>query len=209
MPATRIRTTTAVRATGTAISRTAAVAAISVLALAGCGGGSKQPQPGGSKHDPFSWLAPGPAPAGWRTTSIPTGPTLSYPPGWRHVRGDAGTATAILYGPHQQIAGYLNITPRQGAESLSNWSNFRIAHDADEGDRGLKQLDAATGLRFRGGHGSCVRDSYTTSSHAAYIELACLVAGARATTVIVGASPPAAWPKISAVIERAVSAFEP
>jgi hypothetical protein len=204
-----MRTTTAVRVTGTAIFRTGAVAAISVFALAGCGSGAKQGQPGGSKNDPFSWLAPGPAPAGWRTASIPTGATLSYPPGWRHVHGDTGTATVILYGPRRQIAGYLNITPRQGAESLSNWSKFRIAHDADEGDRGLKQLDAGTGLRFRSGHGSCVRDSYTTSSHASYIELACLVAGGRATTVIVGASPPAAWPKMSAVIEKAVSAFEP
>lgn len=192
-------TTAVVRATGTAISRKAALAAISAVALAGCGSGSK--------HDQFSWLSPGSAPAQWHTVSIPNGAAFQYPPGWRRVHGDAGTATAILYGQDRRVLGYLNVTPRQGAETLSNWASFRTAHDADEGDRAVTRLQSGTGLRFRNGHGSCVRDSYTTNSGAHYVELACIVAGQHATTVIVGASPPEAWPRMSPLIERSISAF--
>ncbi len=185
---------------GTATSRRAALAAISALALAGCGSGSKPNQ--------FGWLRPGPAPAGWHAVSIADGATLAYPPGWRRVHGDAGTATAIQYGPGRRVVGYLNITPRQGAESPSNWTTFRVDHNGDEGDRNVVRLDAGTHLRFRTGGGSCVRDSYSTISGARYVELACLVAGAHTSAVIVGASPPAAWPRVSADIERAISAFQ-
>jgi hypothetical protein len=53
-----------------------------------------------------------------------------------------------------------------------------------------------------------VRDSYTTVTHARYVEIACLVAGQRATSVIVGAAPPNAWSQVSPLLERAISAFE-
>ncbi len=185
---------------GTATSRRAALAAISAIALAGCGSGSHQ-------QNQFSWLRPGPAPQGWHTVSIPDGAALQYPPGWRRAHGDAGTATAILYGGEHRVIGYLNITPKQGAESTTNWTTFRVDHNGDEGDRHVVRLDAGSGLRFRSGHGSCVRDSYTTISGAHYIELACLVAGAHTSAVIVGASPPAAWSRMSSLIERSISAF--
>jgi hypothetical protein len=51
-----------------------------------------------------------------------------------------------------------------------------------------------------------VRDRYTTSSGARYIELACLVKGATATSVIVAASPPGALAQISPELYRALSA---
>jgi hypothetical protein len=103
--------------------------------------------------------------------------------------------------------GYLNVTPRQGGETLSGWAAFRIAHDADEGDRAIKRLAAGTGLRFLTGHGSCVKDTYTTATRVRYIEIACLVAGPKATSVIVGAAPPASWARTSGSIERAISGF--
>jgi hypothetical protein len=102
----------------------------------------------------------------------------------------------------------LNVTPRQGAETLANWPHFRVEHDADEGDRDVRPLEVGFGLRFRTGRGSCVRDSYTTVTHARYVEIACLVAGQRATSVIVGAAPPNAWSQVSPLLERAISAFE-
>jgi hypothetical protein len=40
-----------------------------------------------------------------------------------------------------------------------------------------------------------------------YIEIACLVSGAKASTVIVGAGPPSAWAQVSGPIERAISGF--
>ena len=66
---------------------------------------------------------------------------------------------------------------------------------------------AAHHLRFRTGTGSCVRDSYTTVNGAHYVEIACLVVGARAASVIVGAAPPDRWSQTAPAIERAIAAF--
>jgi hypothetical protein len=115
--------------------------------------------------------------------------------------------TAVLQSAGHDFLGYLNLTPRQGDETLSTWASFRTRHNTLEGDRSVTELGAATGLRFRNGHGSCVRDAYTTGTGARYIELACLVQGARAAFVIVGAAPPRMWASIAPKIERAISAF--
>jgi hypothetical protein len=123
------------------------------------------------------------------------------------VRGDAGTATAALLGAGGRFLGYLNVTPRQGGETLAGWPSLRVAHNAAEGNRDNTRLAAARGLRFLTGHGSCVKDAYTTRTAAHYIEIACLVAGPRITSVIVGAAPPASWPRVSGLIERAISGF--
>lgn len=193
--------------------------AIAALAIAGCGAGAPSSTSGhtsspassaaapGSPSAPsgnFAWLRPGPAPAGWPAITIARGAVMPYPPSWKQVHGDRGTATAELFGA-DRVLGYLNITPQQGNETLSDWARFRVQHNAEEGDRGVTALAMATGLRFRSGRGSCVRDSYSGSTGVRYVELACLVAGAKTTTVIVGASPPGAWPQISPVIERAIS----
>jgi hypothetical protein len=132
---------------------------------------------------------------------------MFYPSGWKPARGDAGTGTAVLEGPHGRLLGYLNVTPRQGDESLSNWAQFRAAHNAREGDREVKREASAQNVRFRTGTGSCVRDRYVTSSGASYIELACLVKGSTTTSVIVAATPPGDWAKLSAQLYRALSAF--
>ena len=69
------------------------------------------------------------------------------------------------------------------------------------------RLDAAaTGLRFRAGHGSCVIDSYATSA-TRFREIACIVAGSRATTVVVATAPGAGWKRQGPVLERAVASF--
>jgi hypothetical protein len=52
-----------------------------------------------------------------------------------------------------------------------------------------------------------VQDSYTTSEATTYEELACLVAGRRASSVIVGAAPRERWRQERAQIERAISAM--
>jgi hypothetical protein len=130
---------------------------------------------------------------------------MAYPPSWRRIRSDRGTATAAKLTAGGGFLGYLNVTPRQGGETLANWSSFRVEHNAEEGDRGVKRLAAAGGVHFLNGHGSCVKDAYTTKTGAHYVELACLVAGTHATTVIVGAAPPAAWSSLGGTIERAIS----
>ena len=156
----------------------------------------------------FRWLEPAPAPSGWPTTTIPTGATMAYPPGWRRLKSDPGTASATLRNVHGAFLGYLNATPRQGDETLADWAHFRVAHNEEEGDSNIHAMAASTNLRFRNGHGACVQDSYATKTGAHYIEIACLVAGQRATTVIVGAAPPDQWRPVSPLIQRSISAFE-
>jgi hypothetical protein len=52
-----------------------------------------------------------------------------------------------------------------------------------------------------------VKDGYTTSSNARYVEIACIVRGPQATTVIVGAAPPTLWSRFSPMLQRAISTF--
>lgn len=138
---------------------------------------------------------------------LPSGAaSLPYPPGWRRVQSDAGTVSAALTGPGRQIRGYLNATPRQGGETLADWARFRPAHNSEEGDRHVVREASARGLRFRGGSGSCVIDTYATSS-SRYREIACLVAGSRASTVVVAAAQPRDWTSLAPQLERAISGF--
>jgi len=182
-----------------AICRAFRVAAVALaIAATGCGG---------SSSSGFGWLHPGPAPNGWRMVALrPSGAALPVPPGWRSIRGDAGTASAAVYDAHRTIVGYLNATPRQQGESLAGWRAFRPRHNAQEGNTDVRTLASATGLRFRTGTGSCVQDSYRTSI-TSYREIACIVRGRRGTTVIVAAATPSRWPRLAATLEQAVSAF--
>ncbi len=175
------------------------LAGLATLALAtGCAAGST---------DQFAGLRPRPPPPGWPVARIATGAAMAYPPGWRALQGDAGTATAALRGSGGQFLGYLNLTPHQGHETVANWTSFRIGRNLREGDRKVTMLAAAVGLRFRTGHGACVRDAYTTRTGLDFTELACIVAGSRTTTVIVGAVPTSRWPQGSRLLERAISSL--
>jgi hypothetical protein len=210
----------------TATSRpiaTAVALAIPILALTvsltACGGGVASPSratrtganstttgegaPATGRQ--FAWLRPSRPPPGWPLARIPAGATMPYPAGWRRIHSDPGTASAAVFDARHGFLGYLNLTPRQGAETASGWARFRIEHNADEHERSVTALAAATGLRFRTGSGACVRDTYTTANGSRYIELACLVSGRHASVVVVGASPPRAWGRISPLLERAIS----
>ena len=155
----------------------------------------------------FAWLRPRPAPTGWRLARIPSGAALAYPPSWRSVKTDPGTTSAALRTPSGRYLGYLNITPKQGTETLANWATFRVDHNHEEGDRSVTRLAYATGLRFLNGDGNCVKDAYVSGTGVHYVEIACLVAGAKASTVIVGAGPPSAWAQVSPTLERSISGF--
>lgn len=183
-----------------------AVALISLGVLVGLTSGDQASH--GSPAGAFAWLRPAPPPADWNVARIRGGATLSYPPGWRPIKTDPGTATAALVRGGDGIAGYLNATPRQGQETLENWSSFRPDHNRDEGDRSVHLIASSTGLRFRGGQGSCVIDEYTTSK-ATYREIACLASGARSSAVVVAAAPTSGWHEEAATLRRAVSAFAP
>jgi hypothetical protein len=103
---------------------------------------------------------------------------------------------------------YLNATPRQGEETTANWAAFRLSHLRKDDARSARELAAAAGIRFRGGTGSCVLDSYVTTVGAHhYTELACLVKGSRASSVVVAAAPTSDWSHAASLLDRAVGAF--
>jgi hypothetical protein len=195
----------------TATSRRAALALAAALAaasaaVAACG---SRPTPMTAHVAAFPRHRPTPPPATWRTSSLPDrSARLAYPPGWHAIRSDPGTVSAAVRSASGRIQGYLNATPEQGAETLSNWSRFRPAHNREEGDTNVSELAAASGLHFANGSGSCIVDRYATSSGARYREIACIVAGTRATTVVVGAAPPRDWRRERPAIERAISTFQ-
>lgn len=188
-----------------------ALAALALaLAVAACGSGSSpraKTVPTRSAGAPFAWLAPAPPPAGWHSVRVPNGATLSYPPGWRTVKGDGGTATAVLLDRQGHDLGYLNLTPRQNPETLASWTAFRPQHNVEEGERDVSTEGTASGLRLRTGRGACVQDAYTTSTGRRYVEVACLVAGAHASSVVVGAALDTSWGREHAAIERAIDAM--
>jgi hypothetical protein len=160
------------------------VSLVAALALASCGGEGHSP----SHHLALAWLHPTAVPTRWSVARLPSGTaTLAYPPNWRSIASDPGTVTAAQVGAGGLIVGYLNATPRQANESLSNWSTFRPNHNAHEGDRHVHVLATARAVPFRSGRASCVIDTYRTS-RAHYHEIACLVDGARGTTVVVAAA---------------------
>jgi hypothetical protein len=72
----------------------------------------------------------------------------------------------------------------------------------------VRMLAASRGVRFLGGTGSCVIDSYVTrvgSNH--YTEVACLVQGQTGASVIVAAAPTAGWTRASGLLLRAIAAY--
>jgi hypothetical protein len=155
----------------------------------------------------FARLIRAPAPKTWSHATIASGgATLSYPPSWKPIPGDEGTVTVALRDNAGLYRGYLNVTPRQGAERLAGWAAFRTAHNMGEGDTRVRELAAAEHLRFGNARGSCVIDDYLSrvASHP-YREVACLIAGARYTHVFVGATLRADWPSLGGVVERAAA----
>jgi len=187
------------------------------MAVGGCGSSARPPShpvhagvglAAAPAAGAFAWLRASPPPAGWHTARIAGGATLAYPPGWHELRGDRGTVSAAVFDAHGGYLGYLNLTPRQGAETSADWARFRVRHNAGEGDRRVTPEGAATGLRFGAGRASCVRDAYSGSTGIRYVEIACLIASARASSVVVAAAPAVHWSAEQGVLKRAISAAD-
>jgi hypothetical protein len=187
----------------------ALISLLTIVAVAvAAGGGSRSKSRVARRTAAFAWLHPAVVPANWTTVRLPGSDAgLSAPSSWEPARSDPGTKTLVMRGPSGGIVGYLNATPRQGDENAADWAGFRVAHNRGEGDREERRLASARDLPFRSATGSCVIDSYLTSSGNRYREIACLVAGRSSTTVIVAAAPPSRWHSEGPLLQRAVSAF--
>jgi hypothetical protein len=194
------------------LALTAAVAIVSALGGSGrqapkVEAGATPPASANALHPGFAWLHPAPPPSGWHVARLQDGMSaLAYPPGWSRIQADRGSVSVAVSERRGTIVSYLNATPKQGGETLSNWTRFRPNHVIEEGARDLHLLAAASGLSFRTGAGSCVIDSYSTT-RARYTEIACLVAGAHTSTVVVGAAESGAWSARGPAIERAIASF--
>jgi hypothetical protein len=190
-------------------SRRLFVVAATIAAILGVWGGAADGSASLNGQAPaFRWLHPRPPPRGWKLARLPSGAaTFAYPKTWRPIRTDPGTASVALIGHARSIRGYLNATPRQGRETLANWPSFRIQHlREEESSKDVRLIASAHGLRFRSGRGSCVIDSYRTS-RTRYREIACLVAGSRTSSVLVGAAPSKTWAQQAETIERAFASL--
>jgi hypothetical protein len=189
-------------------SRRLFVVAATIAAILGVWGGAADGSASLNGQAPaFRWLHPQPPPHGWKLARLPSGAaTFAYPRTWRPIRTDPGTASVALLGHGHSIRGYLNATPRQGRETLANWPSFRIQHLRADETRDVRLIASAHGLRFRSGRGSCVIDSYRTS-RTRYREIACLVAGSRTSSVLVGAAPSKTWAQQAETIERAIASL--
>ena len=104
---------------------------------------------------------------------------------------------------------YLNATPRQGAETLRDWPEFRLEHLTDDDASTARQLAVSHSVRFLGGTGTCVIDAYVTKVKAHHFtEVACFVQGKTSSSVIIAAAPTASWAASSGVLMRAVAAYQ-
>lgn len=193
-----------------------AIAAVAAaIALAGCQSSpAAAGKTGSSGHDhtvpPGVALTARRAPSGWRTASLLGGKAvIAYPPVMHKVESDTGAVSVAQFTKSGSYVKYLNATPRQGDETLADWPEFRIGHLTDEDASSARLLKASHDVKFLGGTGTCVIDAYVTkiTSHH-YTELACYVRGPSTASVIVAAAPTADWASQSAVLMRAVAAYQ-
>jgi len=157
---------------------------------------------------PFRWLAPAPAPNGWKHISIPSGDAvLSYPPSLAPIHADSTSVSVAKRDKSGTIHVYLNSTPQQGTESLSNWTHYRISHNRIVSDA-VHQDAAGVGLHLLGAKASCVIDDYLSRVHVHhYREIACLVQGRTKASVIVAAALESDWTRAAPLLKRAISAY--
>jgi hypothetical protein len=193
----------------------AAVAGLAALSLAlfGCASGQPAAKTGGAGRPAaagFAWFRPGPAPGDWLRAGLSgQRATLSYPGSLRPMPGDDGTVTVGSTAKSGQVLVYLNVTPKQGDETLRNWTDFRLEHLRDDGQTAVHLDSVSPSLHFRGGAGRCVTDHYMSKiDHNHYNEIACIVQGAHATSVLVAATSAAAWQADGALLEKVVSAYQ-
>lgn len=195
-------------------SRSLAAGVVIALTIAGCAAGRStgtggRPARGAVSSEPAASTEASPAlPAGWHGLRLTSGALLPYPPGWRRVNGDPGSASAALVDARGAIRAYLNATPADSHETLAGWARFRVRHNAAEGDRNVRLITVRSGVRLGAGRASCVVDDYTTS-RSRYRELACIVAptSGRQSTVLIAAAQPSAWARERPLLDFALEHF--
>jgi len=198
-------------------SAAAALAAALCLVLLGCTSGhassgranqAAQATPAGPAG--FAWFRPGSPPAAWLRAGLPgQHAALFYPNSLRPMPGDHGTVTVGRNSRSGTVLVYLNVTPRQGDETLRDWPGFRLAHLRNDGTTGVHLDSVSPSLHFHGGQGRCVIDTYTTKIHSNhYQEIACFVQGTHAASVLVAATSTGTWRAYQPLLDQVVSSYQ-
>ena len=196
-------------ATATSSRLLAAAALVAMLALASCGGAARQDggHAGGAPAR-FAWLRPARRPpTGNRRAAVRHGCFLAiHPAGARY----GPTRARFPRRCWERTTASAATSTRRPGPARRRWPTGAASArptTGEEGDRNVLSEASASGLRFRSGTGSCVIDRYGTTTDARYREIACIVRGARGTTVVVAAARPADWPQLAPQLERAVASF--
>ena len=160
---------------------------------------------------PLSSLKPVAEPPNWVPLVPASGSSiLWYPPFMQRIPGDTYSVSAALHDRSGQVTlVYLNAGPKSGAEKMSNWPSFRIAHLREKQNHAVHEEARVSGILLRGGKASCVMDDYTTPRKGYhYRELACFVQGRTTGSVIVAAALVSQWPKYGPQLIRAVESWQ-
>ena len=173
-------------------------------------GASGTAQTSGAGTAGFAWFHPGSPPTAWLRAHLPgQSATLSYPAALRPVHGDHGMVTVGRDSRSGAVLVYLNVTPRQGGETIRNWPSFRLEHLREDGDNAVGVDSVSPSLNFRGGQGRCVIDHYTTDVHSNhYQEIACFVQGPHAASVLVAATSTGMWRAYQPLLDQVVSSYQ-
>ena len=157
----------------------------------------------------FAWLKSTTVPATWPRLTVASGlGTLSSPPGFRTVSGDPGTLSVALRNPAGTYLGYLNVTPRQGPETLQDWAALRLSHLRGDDAISVHKDAMVQSVRTAAARRSCVIDDYvTTVGHHHFHEVACYVVRGSVRSVVVAATPSGDPAHVWSQLERAVAAY--
>jgi hypothetical protein len=157
----------------------------------------------------FGWLASTTPPATWSRLTVPSGlGTLSSPPGFRTVGGDPGSLSVALRNSAGTYLGYLNVTPRQGPETLQDWAAFRLTHLQSDDAVSVHEDAMVQSVRTEAAVRSCVIDDYVTKvGHHQFHEVACYVMRGSVGSVVVAATPSGGPVNVWTQLERAVAAY--
>jgi hypothetical protein len=177
------------------------------LALIPLAGGLATADAAGPAVASFHWFTATPAPSSWERRALSSGGGILSSPATFVNGNDRDGISRQREDRHGTILVYLNVTPKQGPESLRNWPSYRLGLVRGE-SKDVHEDGHAFGLHFRGGTGSCVLDDYRTSvKNHHYREIACFVRGRTSSSVLVAAALQSQWTRAVPTLERAVDAY--
>jgi hypothetical protein len=163
---------------------------------------------GSSSVSNFRWFKATPPPGTWKVRALPSGNGFLFSPRAYSREHDPDGVSLAVRNRHGTIVDYLDATPKQGPESLSDWPTYRLHIVGEESDL-LREDAHAFGLHFAGGRGSCVIDDYRSRvvvHH--YREIACFVQGRTSASVVIAAALASNWAQAAPTLERAVEAYQ-